>query len=114
MAQLDIQKVDKSGAALSYDAAAAAGDTFNSYKGVFVHAKKANAGDATITIAAITDPIITEKAGSLAVPDMVITVPTADDVLFSAPPSHIGPDGTVTMTYASETDLTLAVLVQDQ
>ena len=114
MAQLDIQKVDKSGSALSYDAAAAGGDTFNSYDGVFVHAKKANAGDATITIAAVTDPLLTQKAGSLAVPDMVITVPTADDVLFAAPPSHISAAGLVSMTYASETDLTIAVLVQDQ
>ena len=114
MAQLDIQKVDKSGDALSYDAAAAAGDTFNAYSGVFVHAKKANAGATVITIAAVVDPLLTQEAGSLAVPDMVITVPTDDDVLFSVPPSHIGAGGIATMTYDSETDLTLAVLAIGQ
>lgn len=114
MAQIDIQKVDKSGDALSYTAAAAAGDTFNAYSGVFVHAKKVNAGAATITIAAVVDPLLTVEAGSLTVPGMVITVPTDGDALFSIPPSHIGAGGVCSMEYASEVDLTLAVLVIGQ
>ena len=110
MAQIDIQKVDKSSQTLTYSAASSGGDTFLSHNGVFAHAKNVNAGTRTITIAALVDPLLTQKAGSLAVPDIVITVPATGDSLFSVPPSHIGLGGVVTMTYDDETDLSIAVL----
>lgn len=110
MAQLDIQKVDKSGDALTYDAAASGGDTFNAFDGVFVHAKNADASTREITIAAVVDPLVTQKAGSLDVPDIVVTVPVTGDVLFSIPPAYISSGGIASMTYDDETQLTIAVL----
>lgn len=108
MALLTVQKVTKSSAGLSLAAAAAAGDTFANADGVFVQADKSTVGTTTITISAVTDPIITPEAGSLAVPDIVITVPASGNILFSVPQSHTAL-GIVSMTYDSETDLTLAV-----
>jgi len=107
MALLSVQKVTKSSAGLSLVAAAAAGDTFPNADGVFIQADKSSVGDTTLTIVAITDPLITVEAGSLVVPDIVITVPAQGNILFSVPPSHTS-NGIVSMTYNSETDLTIA------
>lgn len=108
MAELTVQKVTKSSAGLSLVAAESGGDTFVNDSQTFVQADKSTAGTTTITIAAVTDPLITPEAGSLTVPDIVITVPATGNILFSVPPSHTSL-GTVSMTYDSETDLTLAV-----
>ena len=108
MALLTVQKVTKSSAGLSLVAAAASGDTFPNNDGVFVQAAKSSAGTATITINAVSTPLITAEAGSLVVPNIVITVPASGNILFSVPQSHTS-KGIVTMTYASETDLTLAI-----
>lgn len=108
MALLTVQKITKSSAGLSLVAAAAGGDTFPNTDGVLVQADKSSAGTATITISAVTNPLITPEAGSLVVPDIVITVPASGNILFSVPQSHTA-IGIVSMTYASETDLTLAV-----
>lgn len=113
MSLLTVQKVTKSSAGLSLVAAAAAGDTFPNADGVFIQADKSTVGDTTLTIAAVTDPIITPEAGSLAIPDIVITVPASGNILFSVPPSHTAL-GIVTMTYDSETDLTIAAAVVAQ
>lgn len=113
MALLTVQKVTKSSAGLSLVATAAGGDTFPNADGVFIQADKSTVGDATLTIAAVTDPIITPEAGSLVVPDIVITVPAEGNILFSVPPSHTAV-GIVTMTYSSETDLTIAAAVVAQ
>lgn len=108
MALLSTQKVTKSSAGLTLVAAEAGGDTFANDSQTFVQAAKSSVGTTTITIAAVTDPIITPEAGSLTVPDIVITVPAEGNILFSVPPSHTAL-GIVSMTYDSETDLTLAV-----
>jgi len=113
MALLSIQKVTKSSAGLTLVAAEAGGDTFPNANGTFIQADKSSAGDATITIVAVTDPLITSEAGSLVVPDIVITVPGEGNILFSVPPSHTA-IGIATMTYASETDLTIAAAVVAQ
>lgn len=111
MAKITHQSVNKSDQALTYAAAAAGGDTFDSFKGVFVHAKNANVGATrTITIAAIDDPILTPKAGSLAVPDVVITVSISGERHFAVPASHLSSAGLASMTYDDEADITLAVL----
>ena len=109
MAKLTAQKIDKSGSVKTYAAAAAAGDTFDSFNGVLIHAKNVNVGTRTITITTVDDPIITPGAGSLAVPDIVVTVPASGDALFAVPASHLSNAGLATMTYDDETDLTLAV-----
>lgn len=111
MAKLAAQKVDKSGSQKTFAAATAGGDTFDSFNGIFVFAKNANVGAArTITIVAVTDPLITPEAGSLAVPDIVITVPTEGDAQFAVPASHLSSAGLASMTYDDEADITLAVL----
>lgn len=110
MATLTLQKVNKSSAALTYSAASSGGDDFSSFDGVFVHAKNANVSTSrVITVSSIIDPLITPQAGSLAVPDVVITVPQSDDRIFAVPPSHISSGGSVSMTYDNEADITLAV-----
>ena len=108
MALLSVQKITKSSAGLSLAAAASGGDTFVNDAGTLVQADKSSVGTTTITIVAITDPLITPEAGSLVVPDIVITVPAEGNILFSVPQSHTSV-GIVSMTYDSETDLTLAV-----
>lgn len=108
MALLTVQKVTKSSAGLTLASAAAGGDTFANNDGVFVQADKSTVGTATITITAVTNPLITSEAGSLAVPDIVITVPASGNILFAVPQSHTAL-GIVSMTYASETDLTIAI-----
>ena len=112
MALIATQKLTKTGG-LTPVAASAGGDTLNPDNHTAVQAFKANAGDTTITIAAVTDPLITKEAGSLAVPDIVITVPTDDQIMFSIPASHVA-NGVATMTYDSETDLTLNVFKVEQ
>lgn len=110
MATLPLQNVSKSSAALTYSAAASGGDDFSSFTGVFVHVKNEAGVSRVITISAVTDPLVTPEAGSLTVPDVVITVPADDDRIFAVPPSHISAGGSVSMTYDNEADLTLAVL----
>ena len=109
MAKLTAQKIDKSGSVKTYATAAAAGDTFDSFDGILIHAKNVNVGSRTITIAAVDDPIITPEAGSLVVPDVVVTVPATGDAVFAVPASHLSNAGLASMTYDDETDLTLAV-----
>jgi len=111
MAKIAAQKVDKSGSQKTFSTATAGGDTFDSFNGIFVFAKNANIGSArTITVAAVVDPIITPQAGSLAVPDIVVTVPLSGDAQFAVPASHLSSAGLATMTYDDEADITLAVL----
>ena len=111
MAKIAIQNINKSDQALTFSAASAGGDTFDSFKGVFVSAKNANVGSTrTITIAAVTDPLVTPEAGSLAVPDIVITIPISGERLFAVPASHLSAAGLASMTYDDEADVTLAVL----
>jgi len=108
MALLSVQKVTKATGGLTHTAAAAAGDTFPNDDQTFVHAVKSTVGTTTITITAVIDPVISPVAGSLTVPDVVITVPASGDTHFSVPQSHTS-NGIVSMTYDSEVDLTLAV-----
>ena len=111
MAKLANQTIDKSDKTPSFSAAAAAGDTFDSFAGVFVEAKNANVGvTRTITISAVTDPIVTPEAGSLVVPDIVIVVPISGEKRFAVPPSHLSVAALASMTYSDEADLTLAVM----
>ena len=111
MAKIVIQNVNKSDQALTYAVASAGGDTFDTFDGVYVHAKNANVGSTRIiTIAAVDDPISTPEAGSLAVPDIVITIPTEDDRMFAVPPSHLSVAGLASMTYDDEADITIAIL----
>lgn len=115
MAKINAQKVSKSSSAHTYAVAEAAGDTFDSFDGILVHAKNGHASvSRVITIAAVTDPLITPEAGSLAVPDIVITVPAVDDRLFSVPASHLSSAGLASMTYDDEADVTLAILYAAQ
>ena len=110
MAKIAAQNVDKSGSVKTYSAATAGGDTFDSFNGIFVHAKNANVGAArTITITAVDDPVLTPQAGSLVVPDVVVTVPISGDALFAVPASHLSSAGLASMTYDDEADITLAV-----
>ena len=110
MALLTTQKLTKAGG-LSYAAATAAGDTVDADgAGLIVHARNAHATIVrTITIAAVTDPIDTAQAGSLAVPDIVIVVAALSDDMFTIPQSHISA-GMASTTYDTEADLTLAAL----
>lgn len=113
MALIATQKLTKSGG-LTPQAAAAGGDTLNPDSQTFVQAFNANAGATrTITIAAVTDPVITNEAGSLAVPDITIVVPIEGENMFSIPSSHIS-NGIATMTYDDEADLTINVAKVEQ
>lgn len=115
MAKINAQKISKSSSAHTYSAASSGGDTFDSFDGIVINAKNAHASIArVITIAAVTDPLITPEAGSLVVPDIVITVPAVGDRLFSVPPSHLSSAGLASMTYDDEADVTLAVLYAAQ
>ena len=115
MAKLTAQKISKSSAAHTYSVASSGGDTFDVFDGVVVNAKNGHASIArVITIAAVTDPLITPEAGSLVVPDIVITVPAVDDRMFSVPASHLSSAGLASMTYDDEADITLAVLYAAQ
>lgn len=115
MAQIAIQNVDKSGSVKAYTAASSGGDTFNSSDGVFVHAKVGAAGIArVVTIAAVSDPLATVKAGSLEVPDVSVVIQPSTDRLFALPPAYISTGGIVSMTYSDEADVTLAIFRVDQ
>lgn len=115
MAKISHQKVDKSGSVKTYSTAAAGGDTFDSFNGIFVNIKNGHASVArTVTIAAVDDPIITTEAGSLAVPDVSVNVPALGDAVFSVPQSHLSAGGLASMTYDDEADLTVAVFHVEQ
>jgi len=111
MAAIALQEVNKSGAVLTYTAAAAAGDTYEGLTGCFIHAHNSHASvTRTITIAAVTDPLITAEAGSIDIADIAVTIAAITNRFISVPPTHISPDGSVAMTYDDETNLSIAVL----
>lgn len=115
MALIDVQNITKAGAALTYTAAAAGGDTFQNGGNIIVHAINAHASTArTLTITTVSTPLSTAESEDLIVANIAITLPSyaASSQLgsiFRVPESHTGSGGIVTMTYDDESDVTIAI-----
>lgn len=111
MATLTVQKVTKAGAALTYSAVAAGGDSYPYVPNSFIHVRNGHISQTrTVTIAAVTTPVINNIAGSLTVPNISVEIAAASDRLITVPPTHIAAGGTVSMTYSnSGADITVAI-----
>ena len=113
MAELTVQNIDKSGAALSFVAAAAAGDTFIADGKTFLEVINSDVDSMIVTIPAVTDPINTPEAGSLVVPDIAVTVGVGETRKILPPPTHIN-KGVCSVTYDDETAVTVAAFYVGQ
>lgn len=110
MAELAIQIIDREGG-ISQAAASAGGDTFKGHPGNVVFVTNADGvATRTITIIAVNDPLNTPQAGEIDLPDIAVVIGISSSDLFHVPPAYVS-NGTVSLTYDDETDLTIGVAV---
>lgn len=110
MAVLTVQNLTRAGLETTYASAAGAGDTFvdDGSGRTFVHVKNGSGADCEVTVASTASPAA--NSGQAA-EDLVVDVTAGKERM-------IGPfganfrdgDGVVTLTYESETSLTLAAI----
>jgi len=116
MALIATQDITKAGAAMTYTAAAAAGDTFTNGPDIAVHVLNANISvSRTLTIAVVNTPLSTAESEDITISNMVLTITAyaATGQLgtwFTVPATHTAAGNIVTMTYDDETDLTVAIV----
>jgi hypothetical protein len=110
MAVLTVQNVDLDGVVPSYTAAAAGGDTFvyPATGAVFVHAKNANT---TLTRTITVNSQLNCNQGFDH--DNAVVVAASDEQMIAVQTRFKDGTGSVSMTYSSEADLTLAVFNVD-
>ena len=109
MAELDVQSVDKSGAALSYVNTAPAADTFKNSKGAMFHIKNPNVAFLTVTVNVVKSPLTTDEAGNLVVPNISFGMLQGADRLFSVPETHTEPGGMAIVRYSVNQVIFVAV-----
>lgn len=106
---LDVQDITRAGLEPEYESPLSAVDTYKVPNNgrVFLHAKKAGAGDCTITI------VTPGKVDGLAITDRTATVPelTGDVMIGPFPPAiYNGSDGMLSVTLSEVTGLSIAAL----
>lgn len=110
MAVLTVQNLTRAGLEATYAAAAALGDTYVDDKSgrTFVHAKNGSGADCEVTVASTASPAA--NSGQAAA-DLVVDITAGEERMigpFGA--NFYDADGVVTLTYESETSLTIAVI----
>lgn len=112
MAHKTSQTTSEAGAALTYTAAAAGGDSFTNTGREVVHVKNGGGAPVTVTVKSRNTTPDLPGYGPVGKPDVTVAVPAGGD-------RHIGPfpsrafndaDARVSLTWSSAASVTLAVI----
>jgi len=113
MAALTVQNIVAPGLSPAYAAAAAGGDTISvrTDERDVVHIKNGGAGAVTVTVAAVSTSVGVPSYGTLAVPDMAVSIPAGEERFIGPfPHAYINSIANVSLTYSGVTTVTVAAI----
>lgn len=112
MADLAVQNITKAGLAASFVSAAAGGDAFvnDNTERTVLHVKNSNGATRDVTITAQRTSVSVPGAGTVTVPNIVVTIPatTGDVEIGPFPEAYNDVNGKVQVTYSAVAGLTVA------
>ena len=112
MAELTVQQITETGAAATYVAATAEGDTADNNGNMFLHIKNGGGGAITATITALTTSVDSGVYGDLTKANATIEVAAETEAFIGgfAPAAFNDGNGEIAITYSGVTSVTIAAL----
>ena len=112
MAELTVQQITETGAAATYVAATAEGDTADNNGNMFLHIKNGSGGAITVTITALTTSVESGMYGELRKSNSATILDAGTEAFVGgfAPAAFNDGNGEIAITYTAVTSLTIAAL----
>ena len=110
MAELTIQSVDNITNVVTFAAADAAGDDFESTTDAIMVVKNGDVGPHTLTINPVTSPVNEQSVGKVVVAPFTEVIPAAGEAFVQVPDAYKGLRGRILMEYDDVTSVTVAVI----
>ena len=112
MAELTVQQITETGAAATYVAATAEGDTADNNGNMFLHIKNGSGGAITVTITALTTTVESGIYGELRKSNSAAVIDAGAEAFVGgfAPAAFNDGNAEIAITYTAVTSLTIAAL----